>query len=88
MKLSSFGLAKYNKLFPIWNYQLDVFPAGGISSVVRALEWRAGCGSSISGAGPMLTVLKNNWETKVFAPQTARPFRDSNDQVKWRSFLH
>ena len=30
MKLSSFGLAKYNKLFPIWNYQ-DVFPAGGLA---------------------------------------------------------
>lgn len=35
MKLSSFGLAKYNKLFPIWNYQLDVFPAGGLAQLLE-----------------------------------------------------
>ena len=41
MKLSSFGLAKYNKLFPIWNHQLDVFSVGGLPlSLARLNEER------------------------------------------------
>lgn len=58
--------------------------AGLAQSVVHLTE----VAGSISGAGPILRnkYLQNN-EGTSFSTQTAKPWRDSDDHIKWRSRL-
>ena len=61
----------------------------GLAQSVEGLTADREVAGSIPGAGPLLRVLK--WlrnEGTFFALEAARPSRDSDDHVKWRSRLH
>ena len=62
--------------------------AGLAQSVERLTVEREDAGS-IPGTGPILRVSKEvRNEGNPFALQAARPWRGSDDHVKWRSRLH
>ena len=60
----------------------------GLAQSVELLTAEQEVVGSIPGAGPILRVLKSlRNEGTAYALQAARPSRDSDDHVKWRSHL-
>ena len=60
----------------------------GLAQSVERLTAEQEVVGSIPGAGPILRVLKSlRNEGTAYALQAARPSRDSDDHVKWRSHL-
>ena len=60
----------------------------GLAQSVERLTAEQEVVGSIPGAGPILRVLKSlRNEGTAFDLQAARPSRDSDDHVKWRSHL-